>query len=130
LQRYSGEAVPRAGSFISGRDDHPQEPGFGIPGRRDPAQHTALPDAAAELGLHRGDARQAPRGAGRAEKGTGDRSQRKPSEAAVVEAPRMAIVAISKSFPPIRLPAAKLGSGGINGSTICAVAEPPTDPRP
>jgi exodeoxyribonuclease V alpha subunit len=37
-----------------------------------------------------GDTRQAPSGAGRAEKGTGDRSQGKPSEAAMVEAARLA----------------------------------------
>jgi exodeoxyribonuclease V alpha subunit len=51
-------------------------------------QHS--PDASAEPGVHGGDTWQAPSGARRAEKGTGDRSQGKPSEAAMVEAARLA----------------------------------------
>ena len=72
------------------RDDDPQEPGLGIPGRRHPVDDAALPDAAAEPGLHRGDPRQAPGRPGRAAEGAGDRGQRKPREAAMVEAAGMA----------------------------------------
>ena len=43
-----------------------------------PLTHSALPDAAAEPGLHGGDARQAPRGARRAAEGAGDRGQGEP----------------------------------------------------
>jgi hypothetical protein len=44
-----------------------------IPRRRDPAQHSALPNAAAEPGLHGSNAWETPRGAGRAEEGSRDR---------------------------------------------------------
>ena len=54
--------------------------------RRDPAQHPALPDAAAEPGLHGGDARQASGGARGTTEGTGDRRQGGKGTEAVVEA--------------------------------------------
>jgi hypothetical protein len=60
--------------------------------RGDPADDAALPDAAAELGLHRRDARQASRGSGWAAQSAGDRSQGRPNAAAVVEAAGMAVV--------------------------------------
>src|SRR5215831_12226308 len=81
--------------------------------RRNPAQHSALPDAAAELGLHGGDARQAAGGAGRAAKGTGDCRQGSAGTEAVVKAaelarrdrePRTQTIQLSSS------PAAKLWS--------------------
>ena len=46
---------------------------------------TALPDAAAQSGLHRGDAGKAPRGARRAAEGARYCGQGKPGEEAVVE---------------------------------------------
>jgi exodeoxyribonuclease V alpha subunit len=44
--RYAGAGLRR---------DDPQEPGIGIPGRRDPGSDAALRHAAAEPALHRGD---------------------------------------------------------------------------
>ena len=68
------------------RHDHPQEPGLGIPGRRHPADHPALSDAAAEPALHRRHPRQAARRHRRAEEGDGDRGEGEADPAAVVEA--------------------------------------------
>ena len=57
------------------RNDHPQEPGLGVPGRRHPAHHPALSDAAAEPALHRRHPRQAACRHRRAEEGDGDRGE-------------------------------------------------------
>ena len=68
----------------------PQKLRLGIPRRRDPAEHSALSDAAAEPGLHRGDAWQALGGARRSAEGIGDRGQGSAGTEAVVEAARVA----------------------------------------
>ena len=86
-----GFGTRRAGPGLC--DDHPREPRFGIPGRADPADDAALPDAAAEPGLPGGDARQTPGRAGRAAQGVGDRGQGRPRAAAMVEA--RAVIAIA-----------------------------------
>ena len=50
-------------------------PGLRVPGRRHPADHPALPDAAAEPALHRRHARQAAGRPRRPEEGDGDRGE-------------------------------------------------------
>jgi exodeoxyribonuclease V alpha subunit len=62
-----------------------KSPRIGIPSRRH-SLSTALPDAAAESRLYRGDARQTSGGTLWAVEGFGYCGQRKPSEAALVEA--------------------------------------------
>ena len=60
-----GLRLRRAGRAGAGlRDDDPQGAGLGISGGGDPADHAALPDAAAEPALHRRHPRPAAGGAG------------------------------------------------------------------
>src|SRR5262249_4999227 len=94
-------------------DNDPQKPGIRIPGRRHPAQHSALPDAAAESGLDGGEARQAPGGARRAAEGAGDRRQGSAGTEAMVEVAGLARRDIEPRTRTIQLssaPAAKLWS--------------------
>ena len=70
------------------RDD-PQEPGIGIPGRRDPGSDPALRHAAAEPALHRRDPRQAAGRAGRPEEGGRHCRAQRVGAAAVVEVERV-----------------------------------------
>jgi len=82
LREVTGIGPKRAERIIAGwvdqkgarlRDDNPQEPGLGVPGCRHPIQYSALPNAAAELGLHGSDPRQTAGGAHRPEEGASDR---------------------------------------------------------
>ena len=71
-----GLRLRRAGRAGAGLCHHgAQGAGLGVPGGGDPADHAALPDAAAEPALHRRDPRPAAGGAGGAAQGGGDRGQ-------------------------------------------------------
>ena len=66
----------RAGRAGAGLRHHgAQGAGLGVPGRGDPGDDPALPDAAAEPALHRRDPRPEAGGAGGAAEGGGDRGQ-------------------------------------------------------
>ena len=72
------------------RRHHPQEPGFGVSGRRHPRPDPALPDAAAKSALHGRHARQATGGYRRPEESRRDRRSQHFWPAPMVEARRMA----------------------------------------
>ncbi len=71
------------------RCDDPQEPGLGIPGRRDPRADPALRHAAAELALYRSDPRETLGRAGRPEEGRRHRRAQRVRATTVVETERM-----------------------------------------
>jgi hypothetical protein len=76
-----------------------KSPRIGIPSRRHSPQHPALPDAAAESRLYRGDARQTPGGTRWAVESVGYCGQRKPSEAALVEVRELLIATARPNAP-------------------------------
>ena len=86
------------------RHHHPQEPGVGIPRRHHPGRDPALRDARPEPALHGRDPRQALGGARGPEAGRRHCSAGRADEAALDQAPRVAIVTESVTgIPSARL---------------------------
>jgi exodeoxyribonuclease V alpha subunit len=71
------------------RGDHPQEPGLGISGRRDPDHDPALHNAAAESALYRRYPRQAARRSGGPEEGRRHRGSKRFGASPLVETSRV-----------------------------------------
>jgi hypothetical protein len=72
------------------RHDHSQVAGIRISRRGDSTQHPALRDAGAQSPVHRVDARQTARRAGRSTQGIGHRRSEGGSQPALIEAERVA----------------------------------------
>ena len=87
----------RAGARL--RDHDSQVAGVGVPGRGDPADHAALPDAPAQSALHGRDPGQAPRGGRRAAQGSGNRDSRRSVAPTLVEAQ-----GVARPRPPLTSP--------------------------